>query len=467
MDIPIEYQELQLSIERGIADFQIQADVNQLVQQLRTDLFIFLERLIASVVQQFLYDPHFLSTLKEQAAKSALRFNGFKATSIRLLSGQSLSINSPYFAKASPKARPGRKSKKRKAKTGRHLGLSYLGFIDRCSGVLTSSAVEAALLCPSFEIAKRTLLSFGIEMNIKTIRRLCLSMGDQAIEHRHRVALSEADGAQNRTLFICIDGGRLRERTVKRGRRPAGQKRQGYHTDWREPTQIVIQWLDADGGKCKQSVPLYDATLGDVDAAFKLLEGHLRQIAVSEADMVIFCADGARRYWNRFSSLAERLQIEAHWEVIDYTHAKQNLQIVADNLPKKLGARKLAAIVEEWKNLLWQGKLEEIHHQIRRLIKSPAKRKRALNKFANYFLRNQRRMQYAAFKLLNIPTGSGCVESAIRRVINLRLKSPGIFWKRKTAEVMLFLRSTLLCGRWQIMLKNLLQLNRGHFEGCH
>ena len=45
--------------------------------------------------------------------------------------------------------------------------------------MLTSSAVQAALLCPSFEIARRTLLSFGIEMNIKTIRRLCMSMGGQ------------------------------------------------------------------------------------------------------------------------------------------------------------------------------------------------------------------------------------------------------------------------------------------------
>ncbi len=81
----------------------------------------------------------------------------------------------------------------------------------------------------------------------------------------------------------------------------------------------------------------------------------------------------------------------------------------------------------------------------------------------NYFMKNFKRMQYAAFCLLNLPTGSGCVESAIRRVINLRLKSPGIFWKRETAEMMRFLRSTLLCGRWDNMLEHLLQQNRGQF----
>jgi hypothetical protein len=47
------------------------------------------------------------------------------------------------------------------------------------------------------------------------------------------------------------------------------------------------------------------------------------------------------------------------------------------------------------------------------------------------------------------------VESAIRRVINLRLKGAGTFWTRQMGECMLFLRSQLLSGRWQVMLHNL------------
>jgi hypothetical protein len=196
------------------------------------------------------------------------------------------------------------------------------------------------------------------------------------------------------------------------------------------------------------------------------LENYLRQIDVSQADGVIFCADGDRSYWQRFSDLAERLGVRECFQVIDYTHAKQNLNIVADNLPKTLGAKQRSATFKEWKNLLWQGKLMEIGDQIRQFIKYPSKLKAALKKFNDYFVKNIRRMQYATFRLFNIPTGSGCVESAIRRVINLRLKSPGIFWKKETAEVMLFLRSTLLCGRWDNMLKRLLQLNRGEFCEC-
>jgi hypothetical protein len=465
MDIAIDLQKLELAIERTLSDFQHQADVNRLIQNLRALLVTAIEKAITAAVQQLLYDESFLETVKQIAARSAMRFKGFKPTSIQLLSGQAITIKSPYFAKAPPKARRGRK-RKRKAKNGCHLALAYLGFIDRCSAVLASAAVQAALLCPSLEIAHRTLASFGIAMNVKTIRRLCLSLGDQALENRHRIALSDDDSVDKRIVFVCIDGGRLRERKAKRGRIPAKLQRRGYHTDWREPTQIVIQWLDADGNACKESVPLYDATMADVDGAFELLEDYLRQIDISEADGVIFCADGASKYWKRFSALAERLEVNACFEIIDYTHAKQNLKLVTDKLPKTLGDKKRTAVIKEWKNLLWQGNLAEIQRQIREFIKYPGKLKQALKKFNDYFMKNIRRMQYATFKLLNLPTGSGCVESAIRRVINLRLKSPGIFWKRETAEVMLFLRSTLLCSRWNIMLENMLRINRRQMEAC-
>ena len=466
MESTVDVQKLQQAIDDTLSNFQTHTDANRLIIDLRTLLFSSIEDLIVSAIEKLLSDPYFLKRVKKLAAKLGFRFKGLKPTSIRLLSGRSLPIESPYFSKALPKSRRGRKRKKRSPKSGIHLGLAYLGFMDRCSTVLASACVQASLLCPSFAIADRMLSSFGIDMDIKTIRRLCMHMGNRSMENRHRITLSKNDHAYGRILFICIDGGRLRERRTKKGRLASDQKRRGYHSDWREPTQIVIKWLDADGNPIKEIDPLYDATMADINGAFDLLEAYLRQIGVDQADGVIFCADGDRRYWKRFSSLAEKLDVKECFQVIDYTHAKQNLHIVADHLPKTLEAKERSAIVKDWKNLLWQGNLMEIRNQIRRYITYPSKLKKALNKFNNYFVKNLRRMQYATFRFLNLPTGSGCVESAIRRVINLRLKSPGIFWKRETAEVMLFLRSTLLCGRWDNMLRHLLQLNRGQFEVC-
>ena len=69
-------------------------------------------------------------------------------------------------------------------------------------------------------------------------------------------------------------------------------------------------------------------------------------------------------------------------------------------------------------------------------------------------MRNAQRMQYQYFQGHHLPCGSGHVESAIRRVINLRLKAPGTFWTKDMAEYFLFLRSQLLSGRWKIFMKN-------------
>ena len=85
---------------------QNHTDVNQLLLQFRTVAFSFIEKLVASVIQQLLYDRFFLATLKVLAAKSALRFKGFRPTSIRLLSGKPIPIDSPYFAKATAQGTP-------------------------------------------------------------------------------------------------------------------------------------------------------------------------------------------------------------------------------------------------------------------------------------------------------------------------------------------------------------------------
>src|SRR5271155_2291204 len=47
-----------------------------------------------------------------------------------------------------------------------------------------------------------------------------------------------------------------------------------------------------------------------------------------------------------------------------------------------------------------------------------------------------------------VPMGSGAIESAIRRVINLRLKGNSVFWEEENAEGMLQIRGLALSGRW-------------------
>ena len=63
-------------------------------------------------------------------------------------------------------------------------------------------------------------------------------------------------------------------------------------------------------------------------------------------------------------------------------------------------------------------------------------------------VRLQRRSGSGSHRRRRRPIGSGAAESAVRRVINLRLKGNSKFWREENAEGMLLLRSYLKAGRF-------------------
>jgi hypothetical protein len=401
------------------------------------------------LLQKQLANGEYLVGLKRLGARLALRFKEYRTITVHLFNGHMIRVSSPYFTKARPKHR----GRKRNRYRGSHLGLEVLGLLGRGSRHLVSQVVQLALLCPSFMVAQAVLAERWITLDIKTIRRWCGVVGQLGIELRGSVSLDGTEVLDGYRLVIGIDGGRLRERTKKRGRKKEGQKRTGYHTEWREPKLFTIYLLDAEGNVVKDFAPLHDATMGKDDEMFTLLERYLRVLDLTKLARIIFCGDGARWIWSRVETLITKLGFDAQRidQVIDYTHAEQNLRQIGELLPPRLARR--ARLYEEWKALLWQGDIAGLYEAINRTL-TGKRRRQAQRKWKNYFDKNEARMQYQRFKENHIPCGSGCVESAIRRVINLRLKSAGSFWTRAMAECFLFLRSQLLSGRWTIFMHN-------------
>jgi hypothetical protein len=311
-------------------------------------------------------------------------------------------------------------------------------------------------LSPSLEVAQEMLVGRGVTLDVKTIRRMCSELGGLGIAGRGQISLSGNEDLAGYTLVIGIDGGRLRERRRKRGRKKEGQKRQGYHTDWREPKLFTLYLVDAQGEVVKSFDPLHDATMGDHAAMFALLEQYLTALDLSAVSRIVFCGDGASWIWSDVENLCGKLSLVQGcplYQVLDYTHAKQNLQVIIDLLPRSLKGKPLLKLSQAWKTMLWEGDIQGLYTQITQYLKGNMKKK-ALKKWRDFFDGNQQRLQYATFQSLHIPCGSGCVESAIRRIINLRLKSAGTFWTKAMAECFLFLRSQLLSGRWSTFLHN-------------
>jgi hypothetical protein len=408
----------------------------------------FVNKLLQAVGEEVFADEGFLATLKQFGASLGLRFKGYREVSVYVYTGSRIRVKSPYFV-----AKGKKRGRKKRGPHGRgqHLGLEVLGFIERGSCRFVSEIVKLALLCPSFVVAREVLCEREIVLNVKTIRRFCRALGYRGLKKRGAISLEAREHMPGHTLVIGVDGGRVRERRPKRGKKKPGQTRQGYHTDWREPKLLTVYLQDAQGKLVKSFAPIHDATLGNDDAVFALLETYLRELDLVSVERIVFTGDGAPGIWTQVEHLISRLDLCAQrvFQVIDYTHATQNLyEIVA-----LAGSKHRQRLFRKWKSLLFQGDIDGLGKAIRKVF-CGTKLKQGLKKWKRYFQKNAQRMQYESFWEQCLPCGSGHVESAIRRVINLRLKAPGTFWTRDMAECFLFLRSQLLSGRWKLFMKN-------------
>jgi hypothetical protein len=188
-----------------------------------------------------------------------------------------------------------------------------------------------------------------------------------------------------------------------------------------------------------------------------LLEKYMGEAGIAQAREIIFVADGAHWIWDRVDTLIKNLQIDPKkvTQVVDFYHACEHISAALDAIPG-LSDSKRKRLFRQMRSLLAQGRLNMVMEQIRSRMPTEGSLPE-VEKELQYFQRHQSRMRYHYFRRRKIPIGSGAVEGAIRRVINLRLKAPGSFWREDTAEVFLYLRSQLVSGRWEQCFSNLRQ----------
>jgi len=407
------------------------------------------EQEILQALQALLLNTVFLAVVKEWAGRKSYRFHGYRPVNIRLKSGAQWQVRSPTFLKSKSKEnKPGRK-KKRRQDVQAHLGLEALGIFDRVSPELCALCVQIAALCPSFEVASSSLSGFGVTMNHSLLRNIFYRFARMAIPNRVQCHADAHWRRPGLRILVCIDAGRARERKKKRGRKPDNAKRQGFHSDWIAPWLLTISLFDQDGKSISSPAPIIDGSCGDIDQAFDLLKQHLEAVNLAEASEVVFCADGGSGIWRRFEQIAHDLGISNPRYVLDYTHAKQNMNQVCSLIVNTLRLSQKAAkkVCSDVRHMLWKGDIEGIANLVRERLKGKRNSlKKAMAKLESYFADHQK-FRYDSYQALHIPIGSGTVESAVRRVINLRIKSPGTFWLRQNAESMLFIRSLVLTGK--------------------
>ena len=279
-------------------------------------------------------------------------------------------------------------------------------------------------------------------------------MGQRAVEQRDLWVMNALEAPppkvaalRGKRVIAAIDGGRIRTRVEFGGRTSAETGHHRYEAPWREPKVFCIYVIDKDGNIEDSFRPVYDGTMANCYGAFVRLAGHLTVMGAHEAVALVFLGDGARWIWDAIDTLIATVGIPKKrvTQVVDWYHAVEVLGEVADARVRwPEGERK--RWLKRAKSALHAGDIQRLMSIFDEI--AVGRRASAVNKHRDYFLRNAVRMTYASFKAAKMPIGSGSVESAVRRIVNMRMKGNGTFWLMENAEAMLLLRSYLKAGRY-------------------
>jgi hypothetical protein len=400
--------------------------------------------LVGSHLQQAL-DSAALQAEQEQLVRQwpkPLKNDGKVKVMIRTAQGLAVPVRVTYYRRKGQR-RAGKRS------AGVYAGLVLLGIYDRCTPALASEVSLLAAMLGSLDEAQDVLAARGVELDMKTVRLIAYRYAARArLEQQIDTAAFE-DTVVGRRVVISSDGGRLRLRETKRG--PKTKKgRQRYTGAWREPKVLIVYVVDAAGKREASFAPVIDATLQGPDAVFALLRTYVQRLAITQADQVLFIADGAPWIWKRVPRLVQALGLTAErvHTLLDFYHAVQRLGQVAA-LRKDWSAKARTRWRTQQRHLLLQGEVEQVIAAVRVICRG--RNSKAMRTHCHYFIKNQSRMAYAKLMAMKMPIGSGAIESTVRRVVTLRLKGPSIFWCRASAEAILLLRSYYKAGRWNLL----------------
>lgn len=372
-------------------------------------------------------------------------------------------------------------------RVGLDVTLAQFGFGKGISPGLQSRVARQVALCPSIAFAHKELTRQGVKLDAKSIKRITYQCGEGLLAlRRHRIKLLHAKKLKagkelaGKRVSVQIDGGRMKIRGEMKlkttaieltdsdglvtGDAPGRSKkkaRRTYAADWREPKLMTIFVHDEQGKMLQKTKATIDGTLLGPDAIAEVVAMHLHRLGAAEALSVTFVADGAPWIWDRIDSIIELagLRNVATYRVLDCCHAVHHVSqaLAALGLDREARNPLYRQLRSQLRNGQWQQVVQSLNE-----FQDQEKPNAELATEISYLRRHGEagHLSYVRFRQLGLPCGSGAIESGIRRVINLRLKSNAMFWKIEHAESMLQVRSQVVPDQWDSAMSELSEFRR-------
>ena len=373
---------------------------------------------------------------------------------MRLLGGLLIYVTTLY---CSPALRTGKK--RGREGSGVYPELAVLGIQEGKSPALVREVGRQTALLPSYEMARQELAEHGVDLDIKEVHRIGQHAGQAALAYRrrelelYRQGQLPAGEGRGKRFAAMIDGGRTKLRKTTRRQKGQGksktQKRR-FKTEWREVKQIIVFEMDEQGRMKKGTQPILDGTFSGPDEIMEVLAMRLHQLGASAAEVVAFRSDGAPWIWDRLDWVIKRLGLKAEQvsKGLDWCHGVHHISLALEPVLEGAERKRVFKKLRKWlKSGSWRKVVDELV-RLATAAKLPVDSS-AWTDIAFLGRHGEEgHLAYATYRHRGLPLGSGAIESAIRRVINLRLKGNSIFWAEENAEAMLVLRGLVLSGRW-------------------
>lgn len=443
--------------------------------------------LLAGLIAVVMKQPEFAAASEQTRSgyQQPLARGRERTICVRLLGGLVMWVASLYCA---PRKRLFREPADKVP--GLYVELAQFGFGKGVTPGLQSRVARQAALCPSLEFARQELQRNGLKLNVKTVRRITYQCGEGLLRLRgHELRLwregklPAGTELRRQRVTVQIDGGRTKIRGPLRPVTPQAEKTdeeglvvenspgrskqrpaRTFDAEWREPKLVTIFAHDERGRMVKGSQATLEGTFLGPDALAELVAMHLHRLGAAQALSITFVSDGAPWIWDRIAkivSLAKLKQAQIH-EVLDCCHAAHHISLALAAYGLSDTAR--MPLYRQHRTLLRNGQWRRVVEELSDLAADDPNEK--LKTEIAYLRKHGEagRLSYAHFRKVGIPLGSGAIESSIRRVINLRLKSNGMFWGDPQAETMLQVRAQVISNRWDQRLQEMRELSRrdGH-----
>jgi hypothetical protein len=193
------------------------------------------------------------------------------------------------------------------------------------------------------------------------------------------------------------------------------------------------------------------AVLGDIDELSPRLWLEAVRQGLLSSQRVVWLADGGRGFWRLFEQrFANACLTGSATGILDFYHAAQNLW---KGSKAWLDGRTQRA--RDWfrtaRRLLRRGQANEVLVDIEAALTLeglPDSAYQTLTNLYNYLDKHRDHIDYAKFKELGLPIGSGIVESACKWLIQQRFKGVGMRWSEDGFNHLLHLRLAWVNGRF-------------------